>query len=166
MDRRPPVHRLLSIDNCRRKLLHPWNALVGSKGVSAFPVRCNLAFQPDARLVDKASRLVPLPATPELLCEEMAKVCPASSKPKRVAQMQCFAGFCIRQANFAIAPASKLSRVHGSRTLTILSDNCTNSGFVGRGRHPQFVDTCDDGWFSCCILSFVTFEIRSGDPQP
>jgi hypothetical protein len=134
MDRRPPVDRLLPIDNCRRKLLHPWNALVGSKGVSAFPVRCNLAFQPDARLVDKASRFVPAPSTPELLCEEMAKARPAleyaSSKPKRVAQMQCFPGFCIRQANFAIAPASKLSSVHGSRVLSFLSDYCTSSGFV------------------------------------
>lgn len=66
-------HRLLPIDNRRRKSLYPGNALVGSKGFSAFPVRCGLACLPDALLVDQASRFVPPLSTLEAAVRRKGK---------------------------------------------------------------------------------------------
>lgn len=66
---------------------------------------------------------------------------------------------CIRQANFAIAPVSKLSSVRGSRTLVVLSDYWTNSGGVwtpaseGAGTHNLSIPATTGGLVAVSLPS-------------
>lgn len=97
-------HRLLPMDITGASFFTPGAHLSAAKVPQRFQYAEALHFNETHLWWTKRVDAFHHQALQKLLCaKKMANACPALryalSKPKRVAQMQCFAGFCIRQVN-------------------------------------------------------------------